>query len=576
MPEKGILKKLDPAEAYVPDLTPVVRAHAEDDGPAPGATAQAILTEIGETVYEWDLLSDRLRWASNAASALGIAALKDIVTGAAFEKLVDPDSLTNRTQTVRSAIAIDYGEGVPYDITYALLCKDGSASRRIWVRDRGRWYAGRSGEPVLARGAVRMQPRQDAEGVPAPPGCALRDRANFLRLLEDTIVVSRHYEVPFVLALVSIDNIKLASETYGPQVIDPMLNAIALTLSQTVRDTDITGKLGDGEIAIILNRVAPGEAETALQRLTESLKTASVPLRDRVILPVVSVGAVSLAGDEADSLRQCLDSARRALARAQEAGGGHLVLDRSDTALAPIPAQRGGEEVEELLVALREGRVRLLPQPVRSAASGETTFFCLEPILIGEDGKAKSAATALMRAEGLGFAQLVDMRLLHLAHEALAASPQDRFFLNGSLGALSSDVWLANLSRILGEDGNNAGRLIFGFPFAALVRDGEELHGLLARLGELGCAVGITGFDGRFWELGRMHGVNANYVGIAFSALANRLRAGDDETWKLTADYLAALGLTAFVTGVPDKATAERLVAAGFDLLANASSPQEG
>ncbi|MBZ8132860.1 diguanylate cyclase domain-containing protein [Afifella sp. IM 167] len=561
---------MDPASAYVPDLTPVMNADADDDRPAPGATAQAILTEIGETVYEWDLVSDRLRWASNAARALGIPELKDISTGKRFDALVDPDSLMNRTQAVRNAIAIDYGQGVPYDLTYALNCDDASGHHRIWVRDRGRWYAGHSGEPVLARGAVRVQPRQDSEAAPEPASRTLKDRADLLRLLEDTLVVSRHYQVPFVFALVSIDNLKLATETYGPQVIDPILNAIALALSRTVRETDLIGKLAEGEIAIVLNRVEPGEAEAALQRLAESLKGASVPLRDRVLLPVTSVGAVSLKGGEAESLRQCLDAARRALSRAQEAGGGHLALDRGGIALPPITAPSTSDEVEELLEALREGRFLLSQEPARHPESTEPAFYRLAPTIMTEAGGMKPADEPIARAEGLGFSQLVDMRLLYLARERLAATPGRRFWLSVSTGALGNEVWMANLARVMGEEEANAGRLILAFPFAALVAQGERIGALLAEAAGHGCGLAVSSFDGRFWSASGLKSLGVEHVGMDFAGLRLAHHEAEDAAWRASAEFFSALGLESFVSGVPGASEAERLARAGFSLISHA------
>jgi len=569
--KRGAPKEIDPASAYVPDLTPVMSVDAADERPSPGATAQAILTEIGETVYEWDLVTDRLRWASNASGALGIAELKNISTGKAFEALVDPESLMNRTQAVKSAIAIDYGQGVPYDVTYALNCEDASGSHRIWVRDRGRWYAGRSGEPVLARGAVRIQPRDDNEPAPVPPGRAFKERADLLRLLEDTLVVSRHYQVPFVFALASIDNLKLSTETYGPQVVEPILNAIALALSRTVRETDFIGKLAEGEIAIVLNRVEPEEAEAALQRLAESLKTASVPLRDRVILPVVSVGAVSLKGGEAENLRQCLDSARHALSRAQEAGGGHFALDRGGVALPPIAATPPGDEVDELLEALREGRFMLAEEPARRPASGEPVFYRLAPTILSETGEARSADEAIARAAGLGFSQLVDMRLLFLARERLAAAPDRRFWLSVSTGVLGNEVWMANLERVMTEGGENAGRLILAFPFAALVEQRERAGALLSEMTALGCRLAVDGFDGRFWCASGLKRLGVGHVGVDFDALRQSEHAEEEAAWRASADFLSALGLSSFVSGVPGPAEAERLSGAGFSLISRAA-----
>ncbi|WP_414832590.1 GGDEF domain-containing protein [Afifella sp. YEN Y35] len=552
---------------YVPDTTPVVAAPSASQHPAAGATAQAILTEIGETVYEWDLATDKLRWASNAAGALGIPNLRKIENGRDFDTLVDPDSLMNRTQAVRHAIAVDYGDGVPYEVTYALRVGHEGNKRKIWVRDRGRWYGNHEGEPVLARGAVRVQPAGPGDPQQAERPRFFKERAHFLRLLEDTLAVSQHYAVPFILAVVSIDNLKLAAETYGPQIIDPILQEFSTTIEKTVRDTDVVGELTEGEIGIILNRIDPQEAETAVQRIAERMMTVTVPLRDRVVVPVVSVGALVVSGTEADSMRDCLDAVRRALVRAQKAGGGHLVIDRVDEPGAGEPQKAREDDVDELLRTVREGRLILSQIPVREAETGKTVFLHLAPHLLNEDGDLVPAGKAVDRAEGLGFAQLVDMRLLYLARERLAAAPKQRFCLGVSTGALLNEVWLANLERILRETSGAPDRLIIAVPFDTLLARGDEAADLVESVRTLGAKLAVRRFDGRFWDARPLGQMGLEFLELELAQLRMDEAEAEDRAWTSTADLVAAMGLKALVSGTASTEEEARLAKAGFPLI---------
>lgn len=105
-------------ETENPDHT--VLRRPRDSARASGASAQDVLTTIGETIYEWDLLSDRIRWGGNAADVLGIADMRALSTGGAFGSLLHPDSVTDRHQAVLNGVGVDYGGGVPFDVTYAI------------------------------------------------------------------------------------------------------------------------------------------------------------------------------------------------------------------------------------------------------------------------------------------------------------------------------------------------------------------------------------------------------------------------------------------------------------------------
>src|SRR5687767_4286369 len=73
-----------PAIRAAPELLP----SGSEAEAGTGAGAQAILTAIGETVYEWDLATDRLRWGSNAGEVLGIRDMRTVASGSAFGALV--------------------------------------------------------------------------------------------------------------------------------------------------------------------------------------------------------------------------------------------------------------------------------------------------------------------------------------------------------------------------------------------------------------------------------------------------------------------------------------------------------
>ena len=100
---------------------PAARASPPSPRVGPAATTQAILTQVGETVFPRNgrqkrpAALGRQRQADPAPSRTP----RSIATGRAYDTLVDVDSVTNRHQAVMNGFGIDYGEGVPYEIAYA-------------------------------------------------------------------------------------------------------------------------------------------------------------------------------------------------------------------------------------------------------------------------------------------------------------------------------------------------------------------------------------------------------------------------------------------------------------------------
>ena len=61
---------------------------------------RAILTSIGEVVYDWDLASDAIAWGANASEVLGIRDLAGLSSGAAFALRVEPGSGLTRHEAI--------------------------------------------------------------------------------------------------------------------------------------------------------------------------------------------------------------------------------------------------------------------------------------------------------------------------------------------------------------------------------------------------------------------------------------------------------------------------------------------
>ena len=106
------------------DAVAIFATDSEDDC---SSFEERVLNDIRETVYQWDVKDDQLVWGRNVARVLGAETAEKLDCGRAFDALVDPESLTDRHQTVCNSIGIDYGNGVPYEVEYRLRMADGHA-----------------------------------------------------------------------------------------------------------------------------------------------------------------------------------------------------------------------------------------------------------------------------------------------------------------------------------------------------------------------------------------------------------------------------------------------------------------
>ena len=99
--------------------------------PTGGETARDILCSVGEVLYEWSLKDDGLAWGPNVCDVLGVEGTSLVATGKGFAALLDPDNLVTPYDTIQGSAQRDAGEGVAYQIQYALR-PHGPKAHWIW------------------------------------------------------------------------------------------------------------------------------------------------------------------------------------------------------------------------------------------------------------------------------------------------------------------------------------------------------------------------------------------------------------------------------------------------------------
>ncbi len=78
--------RLDPTAIGISEQRP---AGIAASAPQP-LDPRAILTSLGDAVYEWDVASDKLSWGGNALTLFDMASLDRIASGAQFNAMLDP------------------------------------------------------------------------------------------------------------------------------------------------------------------------------------------------------------------------------------------------------------------------------------------------------------------------------------------------------------------------------------------------------------------------------------------------------------------------------------------------------
>ncbi len=144
------------------------------------------------------------------------------------------------------------------------------------------------------------------------------NRRGFMQELRRAQSYCERYGVPVALGLVDLDLFKQINDTHGHAAGDAVLVATARFLADHVRASDVVGRIGGDEFAVILWHAEAEQASAKLQALVSGLARVPVQYRDITLTVSATGGAAPLAQglafesvlDEADRRLYALKAAR--------------------------------------------------------------------------------------------------------------------------------------------------------------------------------------------------------------------------------------------------------------------------
>jgi diguanylate cyclase (GGDEF)-like protein len=145
----------------------------------------------------------------------------------------------------------------------------------------------------------------------------LFNRSHFFTEANDQLRIARRHQRSVAAVMVDIDHFKRINDTYGHPVGDEVIRVVADRLRDEVRDTDVLGRYGGEEFALVTTQPAASAADLA-QRLRRVISGHPVQTTAGLLPVTISVGLAHLTGEQ--DLRQLLVCADRALYEAKQSG----------------------------------------------------------------------------------------------------------------------------------------------------------------------------------------------------------------------------------------------------------------
>src|SRR4029078_13200388 len=150
--------------------------------------------------------------------------------------------------------------------------------KALWIEDIGPWFADSAGKPARAQGIIRVinERHNEEDGLIYLSRfdglTGEMNRFHLTEVLETTFkqAVAQRSSCGFML--VSVDNLARLNETYGFDVAEEAIGAVAKRLRAKMRGGDQLGRFSGNKFGIVLTNCTPDEMEKAAERLVAGVR----------------------------------------------------------------------------------------------------------------------------------------------------------------------------------------------------------------------------------------------------------------------------------------------------------------
>jgi diguanylate cyclase (GGDEF)-like protein len=150
----------------------------------------------------------------------------------------------------------------------------------------------------------------------------LYNRAEFMNLARNEFTLAKKNNVELSLLIMDLDNFKTINDTFGHAAGDEIIREIGTIIKTSFRKTDIPGRIGGEEFAVVLKNSSLEEAKIVAEKVREIVSRRKVIYGEQEISLTVSIGVAAIRGitNDINDIEDILKMADDALYKAKAQG----------------------------------------------------------------------------------------------------------------------------------------------------------------------------------------------------------------------------------------------------------------
>lgn len=393
-----------------------------------------------------------------------------------------------------------------------------------------------------------------------------KNRIKLHEALEEQIQWSRKNNLFSGFVIAGIDNLSVINDTFGYQLGDEVIAAVAYELAKALRKHDVIGRYSANKIGLILPRCGPDALNSTSARLLQHIADQRIETSKGIIPLTISIGGVVMP-QHAKNAQEAVSRSLEALDIAKRnSSNSYIIYELSSE--REIKRKRNLQIADEIISALNDHRMHLSLQPIVSAKTREVVHSECLLVMECQNGEMVSAGEFMPVAEKLGLCRLIDYRTLELATDLLKKEEDLKLALNVSSITTRDPNWLIVMRARARRDRAVMERLMVEITETESISDLEETASFVSSLRELGCKVAIDDFGAGYSSYKYLRSLEVDVVKIDGEYIREITTSADDKIFVGSLiDLAKSFNLETVAEWVINDETADYLTKAGVDYL---------
>jgi len=529
--------------------------------PAQGGAADRA-DPVQQAIFEYDPAGDVLSWSDPAAAArlLGADIAISSISRADFSQRIVGGEIADR----ESAFT---GSAQSYSCEYQLSRRPGEAH---WVEERGGWLGqGRDRRLIGVVRSIEGQKLRDAHLAWLAENDELTgvmNRAQMRVRLDQALEDLKANSASGAYLLAGIDDVGAINADFGFDVADEVIVECSRRIASVIGADDLIGRVAGTKFAVFIHNADGERVREVCVRLLNVIRERVIETKKGSVAASMSIGAVEAPRD-AENAYRAMACAEAALDQAKRLGRSSWASFNEKTDVVTM-RRRNSHMSDVILTALNERRVRLAFQPIVSdIEEAPSKFECLIRMR-AIDGREVPAPEFIPAAERLGLVHLLDRRVLELAVNTLAATPNIKLNVNVSMETVKDPVWAEGYLSVMRANENLARRVTVELTETQVIDAIDASIEFVSELKKIGASFGIDDFGAGYTSFRNLKALDIDILKIDGSFVTGVSSSRENQLFVRTLlDLARNFGMKTVAEWVDNEADAMLLKGLGVDFL---------